>query len=111
MNAVGENSVSLWMKTAAECVTGGERRLVEEIKRGEGAIVRQGASKIAVYRDEKGRLHARSAACTHSGGGRTAFSYARRYHHSSSRGQLATRVLIPLLARSLIRSGSEPSSR
>ena len=41
--------------------------MVGEIKRGEGAIVRQGASKTAVYRDEKGRLHARSAVCTHSG--------------------------------------------
>ena len=51
----------------AEYMTAGNRRSVGNIKRGKGAIVRHGVSKIAVYRDERGRLHARSAACTHSG--------------------------------------------
>lgn len=40
---------------------------VESIGRGEGAILRRGASKIAVYRDEQGQLHERSAVCTHLG--------------------------------------------
>jgi Rieske Fe-S protein len=30
-----------------------------------GAVIRDGAKKIAVYRDEAGTLHARSALCTH----------------------------------------------
>lgn len=34
---------------------------------GEGAVVRRGLRKLAVYRDEQGSLHARSAMCTHLG--------------------------------------------
>jgi Rieske Fe-S protein len=37
------------------------------IARGQGAIVRRGLRKIAVYRDERGDLHERSAYCTHLG--------------------------------------------
>ena len=40
---------------------------VEKLGRGEGGVLRQGASKIAVYRDAQGALHARSAVCTHLG--------------------------------------------
>jgi len=40
---------------------------VNAIRPGEGAILRKGASKIAVYRDEQGQLHERSAVCTHLG--------------------------------------------
>lgn len=45
----------------------GEVDNVESIRHGEGAILRQGASKIAVYRDEQGVLHERSAVCSHLG--------------------------------------------
>lgn len=48
-------------------VTGGDVSYVEEIKPGEGAVIRDGLSKIAVYRDENGELHRRSAVCTHMG--------------------------------------------
>jgi glycine/D-amino acid oxidase-like deaminating enzyme/nitrite reductase/ring-hydroxylating ferredoxin subunit len=48
-------------------VTGGEVDAPDEISPGGGAIVRRGLSKIAVYRDEQGRLHERSATCTHLG--------------------------------------------
>jgi glycine/D-amino acid oxidase-like deaminating enzyme/nitrite reductase/ring-hydroxylating ferredoxin subunit len=51
----------------ADWVTGGDVSSVEEIKNGEGGILRDGASKIAVYRDENGTLHKRSAVCTHMG--------------------------------------------
>lgn len=40
---------------------------VADIRIGEGAILRSGVSKIAVYRDEKNVLHERSAVCTHLG--------------------------------------------
>jgi glycine/D-amino acid oxidase-like deaminating enzyme/nitrite reductase/ring-hydroxylating ferredoxin subunit len=40
---------------------------VDDIPRGEGAIMRDGASKIAVYRDEHGALQQCSAVCTHLG--------------------------------------------
>jgi Rieske Fe-S protein len=48
-------------------LTGGDVSSVDEIKKGEGAIIRQGLSKIAAYRDENGKLYQRSAVCTHMG--------------------------------------------
>ena len=48
-------------------VTPGDVSSVREIKKGEGAVIRDGTSKIAVYRDEEGELHKRSAVCTHMG--------------------------------------------
>ena len=48
-------------------VTPGDADSVRDIKPGEGAIIRDGTSKIAVYRDEDGNLHKRSAVCTHLG--------------------------------------------
>ena len=47
--------------------TGGDVSSIDEIKNGEGAIIREGASKIAVYRDEDGKFYKRSAVCTHMG--------------------------------------------
>ena len=47
-------------------LTPGEVGSVDEIKPGEGAILRQGLSKLAAYRDEPGPPQ-RSAACTHAG--------------------------------------------
>jgi len=41
---------------------------VAQIPNGEGAVIREGLSKVAVYKDEVGRLHACSAVCTHLGG-------------------------------------------
>jgi len=40
----------------------------DEIGPGEGAVVRHGVRLLAVYRDEAGRLHHRSAVCPHLGG-------------------------------------------
>ena len=51
----------------ADWVTAGDISSVEELKNGEGAIMRDGLSKIAVYRDDDGKLHKRSAVCTHMG--------------------------------------------
>lgn len=48
-------------------VTGGEVESTGNIKRGTGAIVRRGLTKVAVYRDEEGALHERSAICPHLG--------------------------------------------
>lgn len=48
-------------------ITGGDVSSVDEIKNGEGAIIRKGVSKIAAYRDENGKLYQRSAVCTHLG--------------------------------------------
>jgi glycine/D-amino acid oxidase-like deaminating enzyme/nitrite reductase/ring-hydroxylating ferredoxin subunit len=48
-------------------LTRGEVRSVADIAPGEGAVVRRGLKKLAVYRDEGGRLHECSAVCPHMG--------------------------------------------
>jgi glycine/D-amino acid oxidase-like deaminating enzyme/nitrite reductase/ring-hydroxylating ferredoxin subunit len=37
----------------------------DEIQPGTGAVVRRGASKVAVFKDDNGTIHERSAVCTH----------------------------------------------
>jgi glycine/D-amino acid oxidase-like deaminating enzyme/nitrite reductase/ring-hydroxylating ferredoxin subunit len=46
-------------------VTPGEVSAPDEVPRGQGAIIRRGTHKIAVYRDLDGTVHERSAVCTH----------------------------------------------
>ena len=46
-------------------VTPGSAQSVEEIETGQGALLRHGLKKIAVYRDDNGTLHAFSAVCPH----------------------------------------------
>ncbi len=48
-------------------VTAGEARSADDIRSGEGAVLRQGLAKHAVYRDENGTLHSLSAVCPHLG--------------------------------------------
>ena len=48
-------------------VTGGDVASPEQIAPGTGAILRRGVMKVAVYRDENGTLHERSAVCRHLG--------------------------------------------
>ena len=48
-------------------LTPGEVDSVDEVAPGHGAILRRGLTKTAVYRDKDGRLHLRSAVCTHLG--------------------------------------------
>ncbi len=49
----------------AEWLTGGDVDTVRDIPSGQGAVLRSGLSKIAVYRDESGTVHRRSAVCPH----------------------------------------------
>ncbi|WP_447984466.1 FAD-dependent oxidoreductase [Nitrospira sp. Nam74] len=51
----------------AEWMTGGDVDSVEKIPLNSGAVMREGMSKIAVYRDAHGAYHAQSAVCTHLG--------------------------------------------
>lgn len=55
------------VKNFAEYLAPGELGSLDDLKPGQGAIVRQGVAKIAAYRDGSGVLHARSAACSHVG--------------------------------------------
>jgi glycine/D-amino acid oxidase-like deaminating enzyme/nitrite reductase/ring-hydroxylating ferredoxin subunit len=54
-------------KMVADWARPSEAASPEEIRPGEGAIMRDGLSKIAVYRDAEGELHTCSAVCTHLG--------------------------------------------
>lgn len=55
-------------KQYGDWLTAGDVDSPAQIKPGEGAVIRCGLTKIAVYRDEQGARHERSAICTHLGG-------------------------------------------
>jgi glycine/D-amino acid oxidase-like deaminating enzyme/nitrite reductase/ring-hydroxylating ferredoxin subunit len=50
-----------------DLVTGGDVSSVDEIAVGEGAVIRDGLTKLAVYRDETGSVLKMSAICPHLG--------------------------------------------
>ena len=50
-----------------DLLTGGDVESVDDIPRGMGAVLREGLSKIAVYRDASNTVHKCSAVCTHLG--------------------------------------------
>jgi glycine/D-amino acid oxidase-like deaminating enzyme/nitrite reductase/ring-hydroxylating ferredoxin subunit len=64
-NFVSENITPL--KNYVGYLTPGEVSSPSELKRGQGAIMRDGVAKIAVFRDDTGVVHKRSASCTHTG--------------------------------------------
>lgn len=50
-----------------EWMTGSDYSSEEDVPPGAGAVIRNGLSKLAVYRDEEGALHRFSAVCRHLG--------------------------------------------
>jgi len=50
-----------------DVITPGEVDSVEKIPKGEGAVMRSGLSKLAIYRDDDGTIHSMSAVCVHLG--------------------------------------------
>lgn len=64
-NYINENVTAI--KNFAEYLMPGELDSVEELKPGQGGIIRDGISKVAACRDESGKLHLNSAVCTHLG--------------------------------------------
>ncbi len=50
-----------------DLVVAGDVESVAEIQAGSGAVMSRGFSKVAVYKDESGRVHERSAVCRHLG--------------------------------------------
>jgi Rieske Fe-S protein len=64
-NFARENMTAI--KNFAEYVAPGEIASYDELKKGQGAIVREGLRKVAAYRDTNGKLHKCSAVCTHLG--------------------------------------------
>ena len=49
----------------ADWMTGSDVDSLAALRPGQGAVIRRGLRKIAVYRDEEGRLHEHSAVCPH----------------------------------------------
>jgi Rieske Fe-S protein len=48
-----------------DLLTPGEVNSQEDVPAGSGAVLREGMSKVAIYRDDHGKVHKRSAICTH----------------------------------------------
>ncbi|WP_292360763.1 Rieske 2Fe-2S domain-containing protein [Mesorhizobium sp.] len=55
------------VKNLAGYLLPGEIRSAEDLKPGEGGILQDGLSKVAVCRDRDGKLHRHLAHCTHLG--------------------------------------------
>ncbi|HZS09163.1 MAG TPA: FAD-dependent oxidoreductase [Blastocatellia bacterium] len=51
----------------ADWLTGSDVESEDRIAPGNGAVIRRGLEKLAVYRDEQGGIHRYSAVCTHLG--------------------------------------------
>jgi glycine/D-amino acid oxidase-like deaminating enzyme/nitrite reductase/ring-hydroxylating ferredoxin subunit len=64
-NWVMENTTAI--KNLAEYIVPGEIGSTDDLKPGQGAVIRKGLKKIAAYRDPRGELHQHSAACSHLG--------------------------------------------
>jgi glycine/D-amino acid oxidase-like deaminating enzyme/nitrite reductase/ring-hydroxylating ferredoxin subunit len=62
---LAENATAI--KNFAEYLAPGEIDSIDKLAPGQGAILREGLSKVAAFRDEEGTLYKRSAACTHMG--------------------------------------------
>ncbi len=68
-------SLSEWVKgnfntvlQYGDYLTPGEVKSPEDVPMGEGAVVRRGLEKVAVFRDEAGKTHEMTAVCPHLGG-------------------------------------------
>jgi glycine/D-amino acid oxidase-like deaminating enzyme/nitrite reductase/ring-hydroxylating ferredoxin subunit len=55
------------LKSFTEYLSAGDFKSVRRLKAGEGGIFRSGLKKLAACRDRRGKLHVRSAVCTHMG--------------------------------------------
>ncbi|MDQ3935183.1 MAG: FAD-dependent oxidoreductase [Actinomycetota bacterium] len=62
-----KENVNVGWRFVRDRVGGADFGSVEEIPPGQGGLVRDGAGKIAAYRDEDGVLHTVSSTCTHLG--------------------------------------------
>jgi len=63
---VSEN-INVAKQMASDFVAPSEVASLAEIAADEGAVLRHGLTKIAAYRDDRGKLHVRSAVCPHLG--------------------------------------------
>ncbi|AZO48834.1 MAG: FAD-dependent oxidoreductase [Mesorhizobium sp.] len=64
-NYLSENLTAV--KNFAEYLLPGQVKSAEDLKSGEGGVIHDGLSKLAVCRDRDGKLHTHSASCSHLG--------------------------------------------
>jgi Rieske Fe-S protein len=62
-----KENLNVAARLATDYLSGGDAPSSDALKPGEGAIVRRGLRKLAVWRDPAGTLHERSAICPHMG--------------------------------------------
>lgn len=55
------------MTVTKDYITPGEVSSPDEVKKGQAGLMRKGAKKIALYRDDSGKLFSRVATCPHKG--------------------------------------------
>jgi glycine/D-amino acid oxidase-like deaminating enzyme/nitrite reductase/ring-hydroxylating ferredoxin subunit len=69
LRAIGEYTKEAANMAAqyGDWLTPGDVQSVDQIVKDAGAVIRRGASKVAVYRDATGALHEKSAVCPHLG--------------------------------------------
>lgn len=65
LTGIARENIDVAFRFAKDHLSPGEARSESEIPRGEGRVIRRGAGKIAVYRDDSGTVHECSASCTH----------------------------------------------
>ena len=65
-NFVSENW-NVGKEYLVDWLSGGDRSSADELQPDEGAVLRRGLSKIAVYRDRNGKTHECSSVCPHMG--------------------------------------------
>lgn len=70
LRGIGNYLKENWQSASpySDWLTSGEVDSIDDVGPGEGAVVRDGLRKLAVYRDPHGILHLLSATCPHLGG-------------------------------------------
>src|SRR5262249_4954776 len=63
---IAEN-VDFPLHLVKDWLSGADTRSPEDVRPGEGKIVRVGGKKVAVYREDTGELHGCSSVCPHMG--------------------------------------------
>jgi len=62
-----KENINVAQQYVSDLTTTGDVKSVDEVAPGQGAIMGWGPSKVAIYRDEDGRVHRHSALCRHLG--------------------------------------------
>lgn len=65
METFAKENADVALRYVKDHVSPGDVSSEDDIPPGEGRLVRHGVHKVAAYRDDAGRLHRHSAACTH----------------------------------------------